>query len=382
MSQISRLLKKVPGLSRQSHKKKCTIVTVSELATDYRLHKLSFTLEEAGYSCDFICRIKDNHLPYTGKHHVYYLNTIWQNSPLFYLIYNLRIFFFLLFHKTNLIVSVDLDTLTGCSLAKLCKKTQLLFDSHEYFPESPEISQKPWIKNIWFLAEKLFIPIIDIGVTVCQSIADIYLKKYNKDFLVIRNAPIASEIQNIKKVPKEQHPFKILYQGAVNNGRALKELVKAMSLIEEAQLLIVGDGDIFDEINALAKPMRSKIELIGKVPFTELRKYTLQADLGIALLENAGLNNYYALPNRLFDALHAELPMLGINFPEIKTFIESHDYGMTIDSIEPEVIARTINKLKANPQQLMKWRHNARVTKKHVNWENESKELYLILTRL
>ncbi|WP_289053566.1 glycosyltransferase [uncultured Carboxylicivirga sp.] len=356
-----------------------TILTSSELATDHRLHKLSKTLEQAGYQCEFVCRIKSNHLPFKGTNKVHYLNTIWQSSALFYLIYNLRIFFFLLFHKTNLIISIDLDTLVGCGLAKLFKQSKLIFDSHEYFPESPEINTKPWIKAIWKLAEKFFIPLVDIGITVCQPIADIYKNKYNKDFLIIRNAPSAKREIKETSITSKQRLFTILYQGAVNNGRALRELVQAMNFIEEAQLIIVGSGDIFEELKKLSDPLGDKVLMTGKVPFDKVASYTANADLGIALLEDMGLNNYYALPNRLFDSLHAGLPMLGINFPEIEKFINEYKFGTTIDNIEPQNIAKAINKIINNPSQLKEWHENALSARKYVNWEDESHKLISIL---
>jgi glycosyltransferase involved in cell wall biosynthesis len=375
------LLKKLEPLKNQL--RTATIITTSELATDHRLHKLAKTLNDANYNCDFICRKKNNHLPYqSNKYQVYTLKTIWQSSPLFYLIYNLRIFLFLLFHKTDLIVSVDLDTLVGCGLTKLFKKTTLVFDSHEYFPESPEINRKPWIKAIWKLAEKMFIPLIDIGITVCHPIANIYKTTYNKDFLVVRNAPNFNRKINKIAGKSKDGVFTILYQGAVNNGRALRELVNAMHYINDAQLIIVGNGDIFHEIKKLSKPLGNKILLTGKVPFDELPAQTANADLGIALLEDMGLNNYYALPNRLFDSLHAGLPMLGINFPEIKRFIEEYNFGTTIDNIEPKNIAKSINSIIKNRTQLSRWRANALKSKTKVSWENETKDLLKHLASL
>ncbi|MCG8580167.1 MAG: glycosyltransferase [Bacteroidales bacterium] len=361
--------------------KKAIIITTSELATDYRLHKLSETISKAGYHCEFLCRVRSSHLKYNSTIKINYLKTIFQSSPFFYLIYNIRIFFFLLFRKTDLIVSVDLDTLVGCGLASIFKKSVLLFDSHEYFPESPEIHNKPLIKNIWLLAQNLFVPKIDIGVTVCDSIADIYKKRYKKDFLVIRNAPLSDRANTaqIKKQPDKV--FTILYQGAVNYGRALQPLIESMDFIEGAQLVIIGNGDIYDDMLSLTKKRGNKVKMIGKVPHEELIKYTLNADLGISLLENFGLNNYYALPNRLFDALHAELPMLGINFPEIRKFIEENKFGCVIDSIAPEDIAAAINAIKSNPIRLNEWKNNARNNKVNINWESEIKPLMDILEK-
>lgn len=357
--------------------KKAIICTVSELATDYRLHKLSKTLKEAGFDSTFICRKKNGHLPFKkGDTPVIYMNTIWEKGPLFYLFFNLRIFIHLLFHNADLIVSVDLDTLTGCCIAKRIKRFRLFFDSHEYFPESPEIQNKIWIKNIWLTAEKWFVPHIDIGTTVCQPIADIYKTKYHKNFIVVRNAPLANRLQNktLHQKPRKNN-FTIIYQGAVNYGRALKQLIEAMKYIPDAHLLIVGDGDLFNELKPMVDKQKNKITLTGKVPFEQLPGYTQQADLGVALLENVGLNNYYALPNRLFDAIQAELPMLGINFPEIEKFITENDFGKIIHDIEPKTIANAILEIKNNPQQIEQWRKNASLAQQKISWENETDKL-------
>nr|WP_321406164.1 glycosyltransferase [uncultured Carboxylicivirga sp.] len=282
----------------------------------------------------------------------------------------------MLFRKYDLIVSVDLDTLTGCSLGRILKPNTLLFDSHEYFPEVPEIQDKLWIKKIWLTAEKLFVPGIDHGVTVCQSIANIYKEKYSKDFLVIRNAPLSSRIIDVNESQSIQNrPFTLIYQGAVNHGRALKELIDAMRLLEDIKLLIVGGGDLLEELKERSKDLNSKITFVGKVPFQELPKYTAQADLGIALLENIGLNNYYALPNRLFDALQAPLPILGVDFPEIENFINKYDFGTVISDISPQNIANKINEIRNTPSLVNYWKDNAKKAKKLVNWENETREL-------
>ncbi|MCU4163864.1 glycosyltransferase [Carboxylicivirga caseinilyticus] len=362
--------------------KKAIICTVSELATDYRLHKLALTLSECGYNTTFLCRKKKNLI---SNHRIesktIYLNTIWQKGPQFYLIFNLRIFFYLLFRKYDLIVSVDLDTLTGCSLGRILKKNTLLFDSHEYFPEVPEIQHKLWIKNIWLTAERLFVPGIDYGVTVCQSIANIYKDKYNKDFLVIRNAPLSSRIIDVNDLQtKSGNPFTLIYQGAVNHGRALKELIDAMRILEDIKLLIVGDGDLLNELKERSNDLGDKITFVGKVPFQELPKYTAQADLGIALLENIGLNNYYALPNRLFDALQAQLPILGVNFPEIERFINKYEFGTVISDISPQNIAKNINEIRETPSLIKTWKENAIKARRLVNWENETIELKEILS--
>ena len=63
-------------------------------------------------------------------------------------------------------------------------------------------------------------------------------KKYKKPFSVIRNVPFyqnetAKSPQNI-----------ILYQGVLNEGRGLEQVIQAMQAIENAALWLAGEGDL------------------------------------------------------------------------------------------------------------------------------------------
>ena len=54
----------------------------------------------------------------------------------------------------------------------------MVYDSHEYFTEVPELVHRPKVKRIWEWLEQKIVPQIRYATTVCQSIADIYNKKY------------------------------------------------------------------------------------------------------------------------------------------------------------------------------------------------------------
>jgi hypothetical protein len=63
-----------------------------------------------------------------------------QHGPLFYAFFNWRLWGkLLLARKPDLLISNDLDTLPACYLAAKIKGIPLIYDSHEFFTETPEL---------------------------------------------------------------------------------------------------------------------------------------------------------------------------------------------------------------------------------------------------
>ena len=141
---------------------------------------------------------------------------------------------------------------------------------------------------------------------------------------VIRNFPLY-----IRNLPKSRVNIKqpneriIIYQGSLNLARGLEIAIQAMEFIDNAKLVIIGKGDITAELKQLADKaeLHNKVVFFERMPYEELMEYTVQADLGISLEENTGLNYYYALPNKLFDYIQARIPVLVSDFPEMARII-------------------------------------------------------------
>ena len=128
---------------------------------------------------------------------------------MFYAEFNVRLFFFLIFSKKDILLSNDLDTLLPNYLVSIFQKKKLVYDSHELFPEIPELVHKPFVKKCWSKLESFILPKIKNNYTVCNSIASYYSKKYDTNFKTIRNLP------RTKKIETGILPFK---KGKTSNG--------------------------------------------------------------------------------------------------------------------------------------------------------------------
>ena len=133
-------------------KLKHAIVSVTnDLYTDNRVDKICFFLEKQGYSVLLVGRIRKNSnaLP-TRSYRTKRMKLLNEKGVLFYAEYNFRLFLFLLFHRAALLVSNDLDTLlANYAASKFKPNATLVYDSHEYFTEVPELTSRPKIKKIW-----------------------------------------------------------------------------------------------------------------------------------------------------------------------------------------------------------------------------------------
>lgn len=80
-----------------------------------------------------------------------------------------------------------------------------------------------------------------------------------------------------------------------------------MNYIQNARLVIAGSGDILTKLQQLVinEKLQNKVEFTGRLPLEELGKLTPQADLGLSIEEDLGLNYRFALPNKLFDYIQA-----------------------------------------------------------------------------
>ena len=355
------------------------ITVTNDLVIDQRVHRTAMTLLETGAKPVLVGfkRPASQEIPHR-PYRIRRLSPVFQKGVLFYACVNLRLFFFLIFRKSTMLVSNDLDTLPGVFLAARIKSIPLVFDSHEYFTELPELVDRRFVRRVWQGFEKALLPRIQYGYTVCQSISQAYQDKYGIRLAVVRNLPIPSGFEPGINIHEENHrPDLIIYQGAINMGRGLETMIRAMTYLDMYRLQIFGDGTITEDLVRLRDSLSlgDRVEFMGRIPFGELRILTRQAALGISLEENIGLNYYYALPNKLFDYIQAQIPVLVSDLPEMRRIITDYEIGQVVRDRDPELLARQVEEMMSSEEQRKKWKENLRTAAGELHWENEVDKL-------
>ena len=352
--------------------KKIVFTVTTDLTYDQRMIRICTSLANAGYDVTLVGRKMNASLPLTV--HPFKqkrLFCLFEKGKLFYAVYNIRLFFYLLFKKMDCIGAIDLDSILPCYFVSNLKRVKRIYDAHELFCEMKEIATRPVIYKVWKKIEQYTVPKFTNGYTVNQPIADEFKKMYGVSYKVIRNIALLREISIVEK--KEKF---ILYQGAVNEGRSFETLLPAMKYVD-CKLIICGDGNFMQQAQAITNEnnLQDKVIFKGKVKPDELRAITQQAYIGVTLFDDSGLSNYYSLANRFFDYLHAGIPQLCVNYPVYKEINDQYHIAALTDDISEKKIAAVMNNLLTNEVEYKTMQQNCIKAREALNWQQEEKKL-------
>lgn len=370
-----------------SNPPKAIVSVTNDLYTDNRVHKVCTFLHENGYEVLLVGRKRTSSVelsprPYATKR----LRLLFEKGAAFYAFFNLRLFFFLLTKKCDVLVSNDLDTLLANYMAQKFKRNcRLVYDSHEYFTEVPELVSRPKVQRIWLRIEKWIFPKLEYVYTVNNSIANIYSKLYQKEIRVVRNISQRWKPENLKSKQEldipENTPLIILQGAGINVDRGAEEAVETM-LHVDAVLMIVGDGDVVNQLKERVKELQleSKVRFYGRRPYLEMMQFTFHADIGLTLDKDTNPNYKFSLPNKVFDYMHAGTPVVATNIIEVARVIREHDIGVVLETFTPDNLAITLNEIINDPKRLDAMKYNCAKAAAIENWENETAvlaEIYL-----
>ena len=362
------------------------IVSVTnDLTTDNRVNRTCSVFASAGFKVVLVGRKLPQSQVINRPYECKRFQMVFKKGFLFYASYNLRLFLFLLFHKSELLYSNDLDTLLPNFLVSKIKRIPLIYDSHELFTEVPELQHSPFKKGVWIRIEKWIVPKLTYCITVNESIAKIFETKYKVRFNSIRNVPEKLIYKTNSELVAAELPinsFKVIVQGSgLNMDRGLEEAIEAILLLENVHLLIVGDGDVLPKAKKIVQDLslENRVHFYGKRPYYELMQFTALADCGLAIDKATNKNHEFALPNKVFDYIQASTPIICMDLIEIKALVQKYNIGLVISEVNPKEIALAIKTLQNDTPMLSNFRDNCKIAAEIEHWNNEKFKLEEII---
>ncbi len=364
------------------------VSVTNDLVSDQRVHKVCTTLVELNYEVILIGRKLLNSLPLDRKYKTIRMRLLFNKKFLFYAEYNVRLFFKLFFIKKDVLLSNDLDTLLPNYLISKIFNKKLVYDNHELFTEIPELINRPRVQKIWLGIEKYIFPKLKNVYTVNNSIASIYTEKYNVKVNIVRNiAPILTnktiDVALSDKIKGNQKML-ILQGTGINVDRGAEEAIEMMQYLENTILYIIGSGDVFETLKELVNTLnlKEKVYIKDKMSYSELMEYTKIADLGLSLDKGTNLNYEYSLPNKVFDYIQAQIPLLVSNRKEVADLVLKNNIGFVVENLKPKNLANAVRKIFSEDNQYQIWKENLDKTSKKYNWDKEQDKLKEIFLNL
>jgi len=349
------------------------VFATSDLITDQRVNRTAKSLSNAGFRVVVTGqKPKIKSVQSNKPYEVRYIRCMVSKGPLFYFLFNVRIALSLIFARYSAVYANDLDTLPGCWIASVIRFKPLIYDSHELFPEVPELIGNPVKKMVWRIVEYICVKKAKLVFTVSNGVADELNRRYGVKPIVVRNLPQKREMESIRN----SRPT-LIYQGALNVGRGIELAIDTMNYLSCYKLIIVGAGDIEVELRkrVINQKLFDRIEFTGRLEPSDLHRLTSTAWLGLSLEEDMGLNYRYALPNKVFDYIAAEVPILVSDLPEMRSVVDEYHVGIVAKNRDPKELALQISDFIEDKKLRETVEKNLQRASMELLWSNEEHKL-------
>ena len=235
--------------------------------------------------------------------------------------------------KPNVIHCHDTLVLPLGGILKLVTGAKLIYDAHEL--ESDRSGLTRILGQLTLFVEKFLWRYVDVLIVVSPSIDTWYKENIGEKYSeIILNSPMLEKIGSVNNnfylrehfsISKDSRIF--LYIGILGYGRGIDLITEAFKNSDlKSSLVFLGYGELSEELKSLAEEYPN-IYVHDAVPHEKVVTVAKSADVGLCLIQNVSLSDYYCLPNKLFEYCFAEIPVLASDFPDISETVEKYKLG-------------------------------------------------------
>ncbi len=218
-------------------------------------------------------------------------------------------------------------------IAKFFTGAKLIYDAHEL--ESDRNGLTKTLGKMTLFVEKFAWRSIDALIVVSPSIDKWYKENIGEKYSeIILNSPVLEQGNSSDDRSYLREHFSIsrdskifLYVGGLVPGRGLDLIIEVFRNSDlKSSLVFLGYGRLSDKLKNISKEY-ANIYVHDAVPHEKVVSIAKSADIGLCLIQNVSLSDYYCLPNKLFEYCFAEIPVLASDFPDISATVEKYNLG-------------------------------------------------------
>lgn len=202
-----------------------------------------------------------------------------------------------------------------------------------------------WLEGLCYKAARLI-------VACSEGMAqDIKTRFPEANVSVVPNACDIQLFKNPAGIPVLEGELRdkkiILYAGSLGLMDNCEQIIQAANVLslrkyDKAQIVIIGSGAERDALQGLLKQYKlENVTFLGLVPKTEVIKWLSIATTSLVVFKNVDVLNTSS-PNKFFDSIAAGVPVIQTTQGWIKTVIQRHKIGITVNPNRPEEMADAI----------------------------------------
>ncbi len=370
--------------------KRIAVLVSNDLNHDQRVLKTCATLAAEGWKPILIGREMPESKALEVPFEAHRMRLPFQRGAWFYASLQLGLLRALKRARVDAVWANDLDTLLPAFMVSRAQGLPLVYDSHEYFTEAAGLTGRPFQRGVWLRLERAIFPRLAAVITVNDGIADAYLERYPNARggrpLVVRNMP-RKRTQQVEKSERwrqrlgipEHAPFLILQGAYLDKDRGVVQAVNALREQASWYLVVVGAGEEWEWAQTQADALEGRLIVLPKMPFDALCGLTASADVGLSLDQGVHGNYVMSLPNKLFDYIHAGIPVVASPIAEVTRIIEWWGIGHVVQDSTPAGIAAAVEVVLAQPR--TQWQSVCSKAAHALHWEAEEANIVQALNQ-
>ena len=294
----------------------------------------------------------------------------------------------------------------GSRIKQKSPETFLIYDSHEFFQDyQVEFSEKTSLsikiksliwRKIEMFNERRNARKVDCFVTINKSFASFFdeIFKPKQSCLSIRNIPeFTAEMPLIEKynssvfeqLEKIKNNNNIIYFGdyfkRLNGLETVFYALKKMP--ENTFLIMVGDDKSNEYFKQKAAELKisDRLCIISRLPHKYLKSIAVYAKIAVVPTMSYKYRQvYYSLPNKMFDSVKLELPIICSQLPEHVNIVNEFSNGILTNHENWEIasmeIAKAYSQIIDNYQY---YKHNSTIANQSLEFMTEYKALITLL---
>lgn len=264
-----------------------------------------------------------------------------------------------------------------------------VYDSHELWTERNRLHASGSKEKNWELKnEAIGLRSALFSITVCDSISEYLARHYQVPKpVVIRNTPERAiphpegKIDLRKQLGLSTNDFLAVYVGKLTYHRGVLDILQVLPLMEEKiKLICIGPSDsrFEKEFRSWVKKLKleKRVFVLPAVEPKDVFRWIASCDVSLTTMNRCCLSYTFALPNKLFESLQAELPIIGPDSPEIERILKQYSCGESYRDGDAKHLAEKILSFQQNPGKVERYRNAASEAARDLCWENEREKLW------
>lgn len=230
----------------------------------------------------------------------------------------------------------DTYPLPAAVLLKLFTRARIVYDAHELESDRNGLSRAE--SKATLIVERCLWRFVGALITVSPSIDAWYQRELGpKRSAVVMNAPDlpasargggetgGGALRTRFGIPEDARVF--IYVGLLDEGRGIDLYLDVFEGMPGAHLVFLGYGAYEARIASRAEGS-ANIHFHPAVAHGQVVEVVRSADVGLCLVENVSLSDYYCLPNKLFEYAFSGLPVIASAFPDISRLVQTYNLGV------------------------------------------------------